>query len=204
MQEGVMKRLYRILLYVGVIVFFSSGMGVAGSKGWELDKAHSNFYFTVDHIFSQIRGQFNEFSGEVNFDPDNLAESRFYFEIETESVNTNIAKRDKHLQSADFFDASKYPKMTFVSESITKAGDDVYEVAGKFTVKGEVHDLILPLKLVGVKPHPAAKGKDVAGFNGTVTIDRLAHNVGTGKFYEMGVVGKDVEIYVSLEVLSEQ
>ncbi len=174
----------------------------AAARSWQLDMAHSNFYFTVDHIFSKIRGHFNDYSGEILFDPADLAASRFFFEIKTASVDTNIAKRDKHLQSADFFDAARYPTMTFVSEQITDLGDNHYDVAGKFTVKGVEYDLVLPLTLVGVKDHPTAKGKKVAGFNGTVTIDRLVHQVGSGKFYEMGVVGKDVEILVSLEVLS--
>jgi polyisoprenoid-binding protein YceI len=173
-------------------------------RNWQLDKAHSNFYFRVGHIFSQIGGQFNEFSGELKFDPDNLAESRFFFEIKIDSINTHIAKRDKHLQSADFFDAGKFPLMTFESVTITDRGNNVYDVLGKFMVKGEIYDLTLPLTLAGIKGHPAVKDQDVIGFNGEVTIDRLAYKVGTGKFYEMGIVGKDVEILVSLEALADK
>lgn len=187
-----------------IFLLLAGQTALAAVRNWELDKAHSNFYFRVGHIFSQIGGQFNEFSGELKFDPDNLAESRFFFEIKTDSVNTNIAKRDKHLQSGDFFDAGKYPLMTFESVKITDVGNNVYDVLGKFTVKGEVYDLTLPLTLAGVKGHPAVKDKDVIGFNGEVTIDRLVYKVGNGKFYEMGVVGKDVEILVSLEALADK
>lgn len=176
----------------------------AMAKVWELDKAHSNFYFRIGHIFSKVGGQFDDFSSEVKFDPNNLAESRFFFEIKTDSINTNIAKRDKHLQSGDFFDTGKFPLMTFESMRITDAGNNVYEVFGKFTVKGEVYDLTLPLTLAGIKDHPAAKGKEVIGFNGEVTIDRLVYKVGTGKFYDIGLVGKDVEIFVTLEALSDK
>lgn len=187
------------------IILLLAGQTVsAAARNWELDKAHSNFYFRVGHIFSQIGGQFNEFSGELKFDPDNLAESRFFFEIKIDSVNTNLAKRDKHLQSGDFFDAGKYPLMTFESVKITAMGNNVYEVLGKFTVKGQTYDLTLPLTLAGVKGHPAVTDKDVIGFNGEVTIDRLVYKIGTGKFYEMGIVGKDVEILVSLEALSDR
>lgn len=175
---------------------------LAAARGWEVDKAHSNFYFRVGHIFSKIDGHFNDFSGEVKFDPKNLDQSRFFFEIKTDSIDTHIAKRDKHLQSGDFFDAGKFPLMTFESTKITAVANNVYEVFGKFTVKGETYDLMLPLTLEGVKDHPAVKNKEVIGFNGWVTIDRLAYKVGTGKFAEMGVVGKDVEIFVSLEALS--
>jgi polyisoprenoid-binding protein YceI len=190
-----------ILLALFVLVG-QTALGAA--RNWELDKPHSNFYFLVDHIFSKVGGQFNDFSGEVKFDPKNLAESRFFFEIKTDSVNTNIAKRDKHLQSGDFFDSGKFPLMTFESTKITDVGNNHYEVLGKFMVKGKTYDLTLPLVLAGVKDHPAVKGKEVIGFNGEITIDRLAYQVGTGKFYDMGVVGKDVKILVTLEALSDK
>ncbi len=183
---------------------FVTQSAFAAARSWEMDKAHSNIYFSIDHIFSKVHGLFNEFTAEVNFDPANLAESKFAFAIKTDSVNTNIAKRDKHLQSADFFDAAKYPEMTFVSETITDAGNGLYQVAGKLTIKGESYDLTLPLKLAGIKDHPAAKGKEVIGFNGSVILDRLAHKVGTGKFYDMGVVGKDVDVLVTLELLADK
>lgn len=195
------KYILRVVVLLGAAFIFVPSV-MAEVKAWELDKAHSNFYFSVDHIYSKVNGHFNDFSTEVKFDPANLAGSSFSFKIATASIDTNIAKRDKHLQSEDFFNAGKYPSMTFESVEITDAGNNVYEVKGKFTVKGKVYDLVLPLTLAGVKAHPAVKGKNVAGFNGTLKIDRLAYGIGNGKFYNMGVVGKDVDILVSLELLS--
>jgi len=176
----------------------------AAARSWEIDTNHTNFYFRIDHIFAKVDGKFDNFSGVVNFDPKNLAESKFSFEIKTDSVNTNIAKRDKHLQSADFFDTEKYPLMTFESVKITDEGNGRYNVFGKFTVKGKTYDLTLPLTLVGIKDHPAVQGKQVIGFNGGVVLDRLAYQVGTGKFYDMGMVGKDVEVLVTLEALADK
>lgn len=140
----------------------------------------------------------------MRFDPSDLGGSRFYFAIETDSIDTRIAKRDKHLQSEDFLDSGKYPLMTFESTRITDVGNGTYEVLGKFTIKGVEYELTLPLTLAGIKNHPAVKGKVVAGFNGKVTLDRLAYKVGTGKFYDLGLVGKDVEVFVSLEMLSDK
>jgi polyisoprenoid-binding protein YceI len=198
-----MKRLS--ILSLALFFFIASTQPLlAAVRSWELDKAHTNFYFTVDHIYSKIRGHFNEYSGEVQFDPKNLAESKFSFKIETASIDTNIAKRDKHLQSADFFDTDKYPLMTFESTKITDAGNGLYQVLGKFTVKGVEYELLLPLTLAGVKDHPMVKGKEVAGFNGKVTIDRLAYKVGSGKFFDLGIVGKDVEILVTIEALADK
>ena len=194
-----------IFLMIALFFMVPAGqMAQAEVRSWELDKNHSNFYFAIDHIFSKVHGHFKDYSGEIKFDPNNLAESRFYFEIKTASVDTGIAKRDKHLQSKDFFDEGKFPLITFESTRISDAGNGIYEVLGKFTVKGETHELLLPLTFMGAKAHPAVKGKEVIGFNGNVTIDRLVYKVGMGKFYDMGVVGKDVDILVTLEALSEQ
>ncbi len=202
-EENSMKRLSCII--ISLVVLLLSGQTVfAAARSWELDTAHSNFYFRIGHIYSKVDGRFNDFSGEVNFDPNNLAESRFYFEIKTDSINTNIAKRDRHLQSSDFFDAENFPLMTFESTKITDVGNNVYEVFGKFTVKGKAYDLTLPLTLAGIKDHPAVAGKEVIGFNSELNIDRLAFKIGTGKFYTMGIVGKDVEVLVTLEALSNK
>ena len=176
----------------------------AASRTWEIDKAHSNFYFSVDHIFSKVRGFFGDYYGEVHFDPNNLAESKLVFEIEVKSINTAIPKRDKHLLSPDFFDEAAHPKMTFASNKIVSTGENTFDVHGTFTVKGKDYDLVLPLTLEGIKDHPMEKGKEVAGFNGSLIIDRLAYGVGTGKFFEYGVIGKDVDILVTLEVLSDK
>ncbi len=176
----------------------------AAARQWSIDSAHSNIYFGVAHIFSEIRGQFNEFTAEVHFDPGNLEQSRFSFQISTDSIDTNIAKRDKHLQSADFFDAAQYPAITFESKNIRDAGNGLYEIHGTLNIKGKDRDFLLPLSLAGIKEHPAAKDKEVAGFNGRVTIDRLEYGVGDGTFYKKGIVGKDVEIFVSLELLSSK
>ena len=197
-----MKTIQIIAISLVLVVTGSSAFGA--TRSWEMDKAHSNIYFSVDHIFSKVNGHFNEFTLELTFDPANLAESMFLFEIKTDSIDTNIGKRDKHLQSADFFDAGKFPTMKFESTQISDTGNGMYDVAGKITIKGQTYDLTLPLKLVGIAEHPAKKGTEVAGFNGTITLDRLAHGVGNGKFHEMGIVGKDVEVFVSIEVLAEK
>jgi polyisoprenoid-binding protein YceI len=195
-----MKRLFFLLL----AFVLSAPSAFAAARVWELDKAHSNFYFRVDHIYSKVQGRFGDYTGEIAFDPQNLADSRFYFEIKTASIDTDVEKRDRHLQSSDFFDSGKYPLMTFTSSRITDAGNGRYEVQGIFKVKGVEYELTLPLVLAGMKDHPAVKDKEVIGFNGELTIDRLAYKIGSGKFYDMGLVGKDVEILVTLEGLSDK
>ena len=195
---------YKSLFLVLIIITLGAQSAFAAARGWDLDEAHSNFYFRIDHIYSKVQGHFNEYSGKVAFDPQNLAESRFYFEIKTASIDTAVVKRDRHLQSSDFFDSGQYPLMTFTSTRITDAGNGRYEVQGIFKVKGVEYELMLPLVLAGIKDHPAVKDKEVIGFNGQLSINRLAYKIGSGKFYELGLVGKDVEILVTLEALSDK
>jgi len=196
-----MKKIIGLSLLL--LFFISAHTSLALAKSWELDKAHANIYFGVDHIFTQIRGHFDEFSAKINFDPEDLAASNFFFEIEVDSINTNNGKRDKHLRSADFFNESDHPVIQFQSTSITATGTNTYDVAGTLTMKGKEYDFILPLTLAGVKDHPMVKGAQVAGLNGELSIDRLEYGVGSGKYYKLGVVGKDVDILVALEVLSK-
>jgi polyisoprenoid-binding protein YceI len=195
------------MLFHLVLVFLIGLIGSplsAASRSWEIDKDHTNFYFSVDHIFSKVQGRFTDYAGTIIFDPDNLKESEISFEIKVKSIDTGISKRDKHLRSKDFFNSSKYPLITFVSSNISKAGENIYNVTGNLTIKGVSTELILPLRYEGMKDHPFSKGSDVVGFNGQLSLDRLAYAVGDGKYYKMGAVGKDVDILVTIEALREK
>ncbi|MBE0583183.1 MAG: polyisoprenoid-binding protein [Desulfofustis sp.] len=118
-----MKQYIFFALIVVILTLGTSTMAAAAARQWEFDEPHANFYFSVDQIYSKVRGHFDEFSGQVHFDPANLAESSFVFDIKVDSVNTAVAKRDKHLLSADFFDAGTYPLMSFRSTAITDSGN---------------------------------------------------------------------------------
>ena len=97
-----MKKIVLILLF-----FLVSGPFQALAQQWNIDPVHTNFYFAIKHTFATVRGQFMDFSGEVNFDPDDPGKSRFDFVIKVDSVDTKVGKRDTHLRSPDFFDVGK-------------------------------------------------------------------------------------------------
>jgi len=191
-------------LFVVLLVGFIGSPLHAEVRPWEIDKEHTNFYFSVDHIYAKVRGRFTDYKGTFLFDPDNLKDSKISFEIKVKSLDTGISKRDKHVLSEDFLDASKYPLVTFTSSSITKAAGNIYNVNGKLTIKDVSSDLTLPLTYEGMKDNPLLPGMEVAGFNGHLTLDRLAYKVGDGKYYKMGVVGKDVDILVTIEALRKK
>jgi polyisoprenoid-binding protein YceI len=191
-------------LVVAVLVGIFGSPQHAEARSWEIDKEHTNFYFSVDHIYAKVRGRFTDFTGTLFFDPDNPKDSKISFEINAKSIDTGIGKRDKHLLSDDFLDASKYPLIKFASTSVTKAEGGTYNVKGTLTIKGVSYELILPLTYGGKKDNPLAPGMEVTGFNGQLTLDRLAYKVGDGKYYTMGVVGKDVDILVTIEALRKK
>ncbi len=197
-----MKKLFLIPALLFMMTF--TGLQSAAAEEWKFDRAHSRFYFTIDHIFSKVIGHFEDYSGKFNFDADDLKSSVIDIQIKAKSLNTNIRKRDNHLRSDDFFAVSKHPLITFKSTRITHKGGNRYEVEGDFTMKDVTKTLILPLTYFGAKDNPLKKGQVVAGFETKISVDRLDYNVGNGKFYKMGVAGKDVNILVSLEMLRDK
>jgi polyisoprenoid-binding protein YceI len=196
----------KIAKYSFVILFLFTLLrpAFAASSEWKIDPAHTGIYFEIDHIYSATRGYFEEFDGKVVFDPDNLGASSFDFKIEVKSVNTGNSKRDGHLRSKDFFDVRKFPYMTFKSASIKRVEGNQYVVDGAMTIKDVSQNVSIPFTFFGMKANPFVKDSEVAGFEAKLNIDRLEYNVGNGKYYEMGTIGKDVDILISFEVLRKK
>ena len=194
-----MKKIVLLLLF-----FIALAPLHAAAQQWHLDTVHTNFFFDVKHTYATVRGQFMDFSGDVYFDPDNPEKGRFDFDIKVNSIDTKVGKRDTHLRSPDFFDAAKYPLITFESARVVSAGDNKYIVEGTLTIKDVSRDLALEFVYHGQKENPLKPGEIVAGLDTTLTIDRLEYHVGDGKFYKMGVVGKDVDILFTLELLRDK
>ncbi|MDX1776316.1 MAG: YceI family protein [Desulfobulbales bacterium] len=191
------------LVFVFLLFFVASPFQAAAGQ-WQLDTVHTNFYFDVKHTYATVRGQFKEFSGDVYFNPENVDNNRFDFVIKVDSVDTGVGKRDMHLRSPDFFDAVKYPLITFKSTRISRTADNKYSVAGTLTIKDVSRDVTLEFIYHGQKENPLKPGEIVAGLDTRLTIDRLEYHVGGGKFYNMGVVAKDVDILLTLELLREK
>ena len=193
-----MKHKFKSIVVV-LLLFGFSTIAHAEAPKWQVDKAHAGIYFSINHIYSKVNGYFQDYEGQIYFDPDNLKESRFIFTVKVDSINTNNTKRDGHLRSEDFFGAKKYPEMRFESTAITHVNGNQYMVEGTMTIKDVSKKLKLPFTFFGTKPNPLNPKQEVAGFELLMTIDRLAYNVGNGKYLKMGVVGKDVDVMISIE-----
>lgn len=167
---------------------------------WQIDQAHSNLNFQITHFFTPVNGKFQKYTSEIYFSPDNLEESSINVEVMVGSVDTNNEKRDGHLQSDDFFNAKKYPKMTFKSNKITSEGDNKYIAHGQLTIKDVTKDVKLPFTLLGVRDHPMKENTKVAGIKGNLKIDRTTYDVGVGDWAATAVVGDEVDISFALEL----
>ncbi|WP_338763282.1 YceI family protein [Bernardetia sp. ABR2-2B] len=186
-----------LILMVGVFVAFSP---LADATKWKVDDSHSSISFAIDHGFVPTTGRFDKFKGNLNFSPENLADSKADFTIDINSVNTQEPKRDKHLKSKDFFNADKYPSMTFVSSKFTKVDDKNYIAHGKLTIREVTKNIELPFKVLGIGQHPAFKNKTVMGIKAKTTIDRTDYEVGTGSWAATAIVGDEVEITIIMEL----
>jgi len=194
-MKRTIQHIFLILLLIGV-----SSIAYADAPKWKIDPAHAGIYFSIDHIFSKAKGHFEDFDAEIYFDPNNLEQSRASFTVKVSSIDTNNTKRDGHLRSDDFFNAKKYPEMRFESSAVTHLGGNLYMVEGTMTVKDVSRKVKLPFTFLGTKPNPFNPKQEIAGFELSMTIDRFDYNVGTGKYFDLGVVGKYVEVLITLEV----
>ncbi|WP_114009571.1 YceI family protein [Cohaesibacter intestini] len=131
--------------------------------------AHASIAFSASHLgISYTTGRFNTFSGDFSYDKDAPAASKVAVEIETDSVDTNHAERDKHLRTADFLEVSKYPTASFVSTGIELTGDKTAKITGDFTLRGVTKPVVIDAEFVGEGKDPW--GGYRAGFKGTTSI----------------------------------
>ena len=194
LKMGITKTFLGIL--TGILLFAMP----ATAGEWKLDPGHSGVMFETRHLFSTVRGQFNLFSANVSFDPKVPENSKIRFEVDVDSINTQNNKRDQHLRSKDFFNTSRFPKMSFVSKRIRPGKKGRYILEGQLTIKDVTRDVTLDLVFLGKAPNPFKPTQIVGGFESRFALNRLEFQVGNGRFFDMGVVDKDIDILISVEM----
>ena len=168
---------------------------------YNIDTAHSSVGFAIAHmVINTVHGHFNQFSGTVSVDGKNVAEAKGT--IDTKSIDTGQPKRDTHLKSADFFDAEKYPTITFQSKRAEKKGDETVLV-GDFTMHGVTKELSLPMKLNGPIKDPM--GMTRIGLQAKTKVNRKDYGISYNKALEAGgvMLGEDVEIEINAEAVKK-
>ncbi|HIF9180526.1 TPA: YceI family protein [Photobacterium damselae] len=132
--------------------------------------AHASINFKISHLgYSFIKGRFNDFSGQFSYDPTNISASNVEVIVNTQSLDSNHAERDKHVRSDDFIDASKYPQAKFVSTKVVGKGDGNLEIFGDLTLHGQSKPIIIAAELIGAGKDPW--GGERIGFIGATRLE---------------------------------
>lgn len=170
---------------------------------WNIDGSHSSATFSVRHMMiTNVRGEFQKLSGSAEWDAANPAATKINATIEVASINTREAQRDAHLKSGDFFDAEKFPHITFVSKSVASHGDGNLEIVGDLTIRDATHEVKLAVE------GPTAEHKDPwgntrIGATAHTKIKRSVFGMQWNAALEAGgvLVGDDVSITLDISLV---
>lgn len=190
---------YRMKKITLLFITLSLVLGLSAQSNYKVDAAHSSVNFKVKHKgITFVNGKFEKFNGEIFGNLSNPNEMRVAFNVEIASVNTSIAMRDNHLKNADFFEAEKYPTMSFESTRVEKVDDQNYKLHGKLQIKDVTKETTFNVVYGG-----SVKGEDgteTIGFIAKNTINRFDYNVAYDP--NSTTIGKDVVITLYLEFKS--
>ncbi len=195
------KRCARVVLAI-LVSWCVTGIAV-GADTYIVDKTHALVGFTVRHlVINKVRGKFNDFTGTITYNEQDITKSALKGTIKVASIDTDNAKRDKHLRSPDFFDAANHPDITFVSKRIKQSGD-VNRLVGDVTIHGITKEIEIPFTITGKIKDPW--GKMRIGFEAILRINRQDFGVAYSKVMDNGglVVGNTINIELIGEAVKQ-
>ncbi len=172
---------------------------------WSVDPMHSGVKFSVSHMtVSEVDGNFKVFNGTVVSPTADFNNATINFTVDVNSVNTDNDMRDKHLKSDDFFNAEKYPSMTFASTSFRKMKGNIYSLEGNLTIRDVTKKVKFAVIYGGAAKDPYGNTK--AGFKANGKISRAAYGLKWNKLTEAGgaMVGDEVSITLNLEFAQQK
>lgn len=145
---------------------------------WKNDKPHSQLGFTVTHLgINDVSGTFNDFDVNVVSSKPDFSDAVVELDAKVASIDTRVDARNTHLKSADFFDAEKYPTLTFKSTSLKKVANNQFKLTGDLTMHGITKPVTMDLTYKGAVENPMSK-KQTAGFQLTGTLKRSDFHIG--------------------------
>lgn len=165
-----------------------------------VDPTHSSVGFQAKHMMiSKVKGHFDQFSADLDINPEDLTGGNIRFEVDIASINTNNSDRDNHLRSGDFFDAETYPKMTFVATDIQKEDDDEYKITGDLTIRDVTKPVTFDVDYNGRGTNPW--GVEVVAFEIEGKINRKDFGLNWNQTLETGgvLVGETIKIHLEIE-----
>jgi polyisoprenoid-binding protein YceI len=172
--------------------------------GWTIDASHSQIQFSVRHMMiSNVRGRFENFIGVVDLDEQKPENSKVDVKIEAATINTRDAQRDGHLKSPDFFEADKYPTITFVSKQVKQSDATHGKIIGDLTIRNVTREVVLIVEFNGMAKSPW--GTTSAGFSAETKINRKDWGLEWNKTLETGgvLVSDEITISIDLELVKQ-
>ena len=172
---------------------------------WVIDPSHSEIAFKVKHLMiSNVKGQFDEFKGQILTENEDFSTSEISFTINPASINTGTPDRDAHLKSPDFFDVENFKEITFTSGKLTKSGDDEFKLSGNLVIKGVSQPVILNVEFGGLMADPWGNVK--AGFTIDGRINRKDFGLTWNAALETGgvLVGDEIKLALEVQLLKQK
>ncbi len=166
---------------------------------WNIDVVHSTIGFTVRHLMvSKVHGLFTKWNGTLEFDGQSPARSRVEVQVDVASIDTREPQRDAHLRSGDFFEADKFPHMTFKSTGVEAVSKDHFKVTGDLTLRGVTRPVVLDVDYAGRTAHPQMGER--AGFSARGSINRKDFGVNFNQVLEAGGVAVSEKVDIQIEI----
>ncbi len=186
-------------------LFCAAWLPVSASAADEytVDPAHSFSEFSIRHlVISNVKGGLPDISGTILYNEKDVSKSSVEITLKVASINTNIKDRDDHLRSTEFFDAEKYPEITFKSSRVEQT-ETCLMITGILTIKGIAKEVSFPFELNGPVTDPW--GKERIGIQATLTINRQDYGLNYNQVLEGGglIIGNNVNIQLNLEAVKK-
>ena len=185
-----MKRIYSALFALSLVATnVMADDYIIDKKGM-----HASIDFKISHLgFSWLRGRFNDFDGHFSYDKEQPENAKIEVVIKTSSIDSNHAKRDKHLREQDFLNTDKYPEAKFISRSFVQEKDGSGILKGDFTLRGVTKPILIEVKYIGEGKDPW--GGYRIGFEGTAKIALADYGI----VYDLGSTAKELELFFEIE-----
>ena len=188
----------KTILFVAIALFNTT---LFAQSRWKSDPMHSKLAFSTTHLgISDVTGLFKKFEATVTTSKDDFSDAVFDLSTEIASIDTEVEMRDNHLKSADFFDAEKFPTLTYKSTSIKKTGKNKYALTGNLTLHGITRPITMQLWYRGTIVNPQSKAT-VAGFQLTGVLKRSDFNLGPN--FAAPMISNEVEIKADGEFIKQ-
>ena len=199
-----MKIQSTLVLFGAFLGSLSMANAADSGKKFDIDLSHSNVGFTIKHLVSRVSGEFRSLEGEFIFDQAHPENSKVKATVKADMIDTHDKKRDDHLKSADFFDVTKYPTLSFESKKFSAQGDQKYELQGDLTMHGVTRSVTFKVDYLGEANDPW--GNHRAGFTATAKINRKDFGIVWNKALDSGgfVLSDDVELNINIEGIQKK